>query len=440
MHEPGKADLADALISENFDRKDGTLQVGGLAVSMLAQTYGTPFFVYDAALMRRAYRALIQTVSGFAEVDYSVKANPDPAVIRIFAEEGAGAEIASGAEFDAARAAGITPQRILFAGPGKSDADIEHTVMAGIGEIHLENSEEMARVAAAAGRHGRTVRVAMRINPGAAAQGGAMRMGGKPSPFGFDEEEIEAVVDAIEAEPGLKLIGVHLFAGTQTLHAKTLLAQWSYGIALAARVARHIARPLETIDLGGGLGIPYFPGDQSLDLAALRAGLPELRAAITADPMLATARVVLEPGRYLVGPAGLYVARVRAVKESRGSRFVITDGGMHHHLAASGNLGQVVKRDFPLCAVVEQQGTNRSPCAVVGPLCTPLDMLARAAQLPPLRAGELVAVLQSGAYGLTASPTGFLSHPLPAEILVDGGQARLIGSGAEQTKVRDFLR
>lgn len=437
MREPGNPDLADVLISENFERKGGTLHVGGLAVPALAQTYGTPFFVYDAALMRRAYRALTQTVSGFADVDYSVKANPNSAVIRIFAEEGAGAEIASGSEFEAARAAGIDPQRILFAGPGKSDADIELTVSAGIGEIHLENIEEMGRVAACASRLGRTVRVAIRINPGAAAQGGAMRMGGKPSPFGFDEEEIETVVDAIDAEPSLRLIGVHLFAGTQTLHAKTLIAQWSYGISLAARVARRIGRPLETIDLGGGLGIPYFPGDQSLDLAALRAGLPDLRATLTADPLLAAARIVLEPGRYLVGSSGLYVARVRAVKESRGTRFVITDGGMHHHLAASGNLGQVVKRDFPLAAIVEPPSAVRASCAVVGPLCTPLDMLARAAHLPSLRAGDLVAVLQSGAYGLTASPTGFLSHPLPAEFLIDSGQVRIIRTGSIQTKNRN---
>ncbi len=426
MPEPGKADLADILIAQNFAREDGILQVGGFSVPEFAETFGTPFYVYDAGLMRRAYRGLASAVSGFAEVDYSVKANPAPAVIRVLAGEGAGAEIASGAEFEAAREAGIAPRRILFAGPAKSDADIERTVAAGIGEIHLENREEISRVAAVAGRHGERARVAIRINPGAAAQGGAMRMGGKPSPFGFDEEEIDSVADAIEAEPNLNLAGVHLFAGTQGLLAATLLAQWAYGIALASRVAGRIGRPLETIDLGGGLGIPYFLGDRALDLDTIRAGVPDLKAALATDPLLANARIVLEPGRFLVGPAGLYVARVRAVKESRGSRFVITDGGMHHHLAASGNLGQVVKRDFPLASVVEKSGAVRLPTVVVGPLCTPLDILARSAPLPPLRAGDLVAVLQSGAYALSASPTGFLSHPLPAEILVDSGKVTVI--------------
>ncbi|MGA4553738.1 type III PLP-dependent enzyme [Methylorubrum aminovorans] len=419
-------DLAAALIAENFSRDGGgVLHVGGLPLTDLAEEFGTPLFVYDAGVMRRTYRALRAALAGFAEIDYSVKANPSPAVIRVFHEEGAGAEIASGAEFAAALAAGVPPEKILFAGPGKGAADLDRVVACGIGEIHLENREEILRVAAAAERHGVTVRVALRINPGAAAQGGAMRMGGKPSPFGFDEEEMEAAIDAVEAQGPLRLIGLHLFAGTQGLKAETLLGQWAYGLGLAARIAGRTGRPLETIDLGGGLGIPYFSGDAALDLDTLRAGMPDLIATLRADPSLAGARVVLEPGRYLAGPAGLYVARVLAVKESRGSRFVITDGGMHHHLAASGNLGQIVKRDFPLAAVTETGGA-RAATAVVGPLCTPLDMLARAAPLPPLAEGDLVAVLQSGAYGLTASPTGFLSHPMPAELLVDRGTATVI--------------
>ncbi|MFG5118978.1 type III PLP-dependent enzyme [Methylorubrum sp. POS3] len=427
MNHTATPDLAATLIAENFSRDaTGVLHVGGLPLTALADTYGTPLFVYDADGLRRAYRALKQAVAGFAEVDYSVKANPNPAVIRVFHAEGAGAEIASGAEFDAALEAGVPPEKILFAGPGKSAADLDRVIGGGIGEIHLENREELCRVAAAAERHGTTVRVALRINPGATAQGGAMRMGGKPSPFGFDEEDLSEAVDAVEAEPRLRLVGLHLFAGTQGLKAETLLGQWAYGLDLAAQIARKIARPLETIDLGGGLGIPYFSGDATLDLDALRAGLPPLIETVGTNPLLAGARVVLEPGRYLAGPAGVYLARVLAVKVSRGSRFVITDGGMHHHLAASGNLGQIVKRDFPLVAVSGGEGV--SPCTVSGPLCTPLDVLARAAMLPTLAEGDLVAVLQSGAYGLTASPTGFLSHPTPAEVLVDGGQAAMIRS------------
>ena len=430
MPEP---DLADRLIAENFSRVRGGLTVGGIALEALAETYGTPLFVYDTVLMRRAYRRLKAAVAGFAEIDYSIKANPNPAVIRVFAQEGAGAEIASGAEFDAARGAGIAANRILFAGPAKSDSDIERVVAAGIGEIHLENIEELRRVAAAARRHGAQARVAIRINPIAQAQGGAMRMGGKPSPFGFDEEDIDAAVDAVDAEPTLRLTGVHLFAGTQILDADTLLTQWAHGLRLAAHVAARHGRPLQTIDLGGGLGIPYFAGDRPLDLAKLRSGLPDLVRTLRGDAWLSSARIVLEPGRYLVGPSGLYVARVRASKLSRGTRFVITDGGMHHHLAASGNLGQIVKRDFPVAAVRQAFDASTSPCVIAGPLCTPLDTLARTALLPELREGDLVAVLQSGAYGLSASPTGFLSHSMPAEVMLEDGEARLIGARSDRT-------
>lgn len=419
--------LADRLASARFPRRDGALTIGGLDLSGLAQRHGTPLFLYDAGAMRRAYRTLSEAVAGLAEVDYSVKANPRPDIIRVFREEGAGAEVASAAELRAALAAGVAPERILFAGPGKSDADIEAALAHRIGEIHLENRDEAERVAQAAGRHGRVARVAIRVNPGAAAQGGAMRMGGKPSPFGFDEEELEEVVDRIEAEPRLHLSGLHLFAGTQGLSAATLLAQWSYGLDLALRMGARTGRPLETVDLGGGLGIPYFQGEGELDLGALKAGAAALAERVRAEPLLAPARTVLEPGRFLVGPAGLYVVRVRAVKRSRGSLFVIADGGMHHHLAASGNLGQVVKRDFPVVAVREAEGAERRPAALVGPLCTPLDTLARAAPLPDLEAGDLVAILQSGAYALTASPTGFLSHPLPAEVLVEDGREIVLG-------------
>lgn len=421
--------LADRLVAQHFSRRDGVLHVGEFDLRDLAERHGTPLFVYDAAIMRRAYRDLSQALAGFARVDYSVKANPRPEIIRLFSEEGAGAEVASAAELRAALSAGVAPENILFAGPGKSDTDIAAAVEAGIAEIHLENREEMARVAEAAGRRGRVATVALRVNPGAAAQGGAMRMGGKPSPFGFDEEELEAVADAVQAETRLHCAGLHLFAGTQGLSAATLVAQWSYGLDLAVRLARRIGRPLESIDLGGGLGIPYFEGDATLDLAALGEGAAALAERVKADPLLASARIVLEPGRYLVGAAGLYVARARSAKLSRGSRFLITDGGMHHHLAASGNLGQIVKRDFPVAAVEEPAGAVRRPTAVVGPLCTPLDMLARATPLPELGAGDLVAVLQSGAYALSASPTGFLSHPLPAEVLVDEGRERVIGPG-----------
>jgi diaminopimelate decarboxylase len=324
-----------------------------------------------------------------------------------------------------AQRAGCAPGRILFAGPGKSTAELELAVAHGCGEIHVETFEEIARLGAICRRHGCFVNVAVRINPAASASGGAMRMGGKPAAFGFDEEQLDAVIAAVAAAEALRLTGVHLFAGTQILDARVLLAQWSHGLTLAADVARRTGTPLHRIDLGGGLGIPYHDGEATLDLAALSAGIGALRAQRASEPLLADAEIILEPGRFLTGPAGVYLMAVNAVKTSRGQRFVICDGGMHHHLAASGNLGQVIKRDYPLLAATKLDASSTA-ATVVGPLCTPLDTLGRTAALPHMTAGDLVAVLQSGAYGLTASPTGFLSHPTPAEVLVDHGTASLI--------------
>lgn len=412
------APLAADLIARNFGGEE-VLEIGGVSVRDLAQKYGTPLYVYDAKLARRAYHRLCAAVAGFAELFYSVKANPNPDIARLFVAEGAGLEIASGNEFRAAIAAGCAPERILFAGPGKGEEELALALASGVGEIHVESFEEIEMLGRLARKLGGPVSVGIRVNPVAAVQGGAMRMGGKPAAFGFDEEILADAIAAVARQPGLHLAGVHLFAGTQILDAQILLTQWAHGIALAARVADMTGRPLRTIDLGGGLGIPYHGADTALDLGILQAGVGELAARKAAHPLLRDARVVLEPGRYLIGEAGIYLMAVRAVKHSRGTRFVVADGGMHHHLAASGNLGQVMKRDYPIVAADRLGAPAEDVATLVGPLCTPLDTLGRQTALPALAAGDLVAVLQSGAYGLTASPVGFLSHPPPREIVLD---------------------
>jgi diaminopimelate decarboxylase len=255
-----------------------------------------------------------------------------------------------------------------------------------------------------------------------------MRMGGKPAAFGFDEEIIEDVLAAIAGQDTLHLNGVHMFAGTQILKADVLLGQWRHGLMVARRVAELAGGPIATIDLGGGLGVPYHDGDSELDLAAVAAGVPALVEMKQADPLLKDTHIILEPGRYLTANAGLYVMAVRAVKHSRGQRFIVTDGGMHHHLAASGNLGQVIKRDYPIVAASRMAATELAEAHVVGPLCTPLDTLGRQTQLPEVVAGDLIAVLQSGAYGVTASPVHFLSHPMPVEVMVEDGVYRAVGA------------
>lgn len=406
-----------------FEVKGDDLWIGGLPVRSVVSQVGSPAYIYDAGQMRRAYRRLAGVLGDFASIYYSAKANPAEPVIRLFIEEGAGVEIASLGEYRAAIAAGASPNRIIFAGPGKRRQELETVIGDGIGEIHIEGIDEIARIRAI----GAPVRASIRINPVPAVQVGAMRMGGKATAFGFDEEDLEAAVAAVASAPNVELTGIHVYGGTQILDAAALIGGWRHAIDLAGRVARMTGRKLTTVDLGGGLGIPYYSGDKPLDLDAVAAAIPELTALMKSEPLLADARAIVEPGRFLTGEAGLYVSEINAVKQSRGVRFLVLEGGMNHHLAASGNLGQVIKRNYPVVAPAHMTRAADSPATVVGPLCTPLDTLARDTGLPHLEAGDLVAVLQSGAYGMTASPVNFLSHPKPAEVLVEDGKIEIIG-------------
>ena len=421
--------LVDSIRETYFAGTGSELVIGGVSVGGIAEEHGTPLFVYDQAILDQKWARLRKALPERVEIYYSVKANPNRAILRTFLGHGCGLEIASGGELAQALAAGCPAERIVFAGPGKSDAEIREFLEAEAGEIHVESANEAARLARLCDERGANVRAAVRVNPTADAQGGAMRMGGKSAPFGVDEESMDDVVDALAVSSRIEVSGVHIFAGTQILDADVLEAQYRKCLEIASRLATKLGRPLSTVDFGGGLGIPYFDGDAELDL--IRYG--ELVDALVRDVDTET-RLMVEPGRYLVGEAGLYVTRVVDVKESRGKRFVVVDGGMNHHLAASGNLGQVIKRNFPV-AVLSRMGDDRSSKAdVVGPLCTPLDVLARNVSLPEVEVGDLIGVFQSGAYARAASPLGFLSHVTPPEVLVSDGVARLVrrrGSYAE---------
>jgi diaminopimelate decarboxylase len=417
--------LAERLVEKYFGASGGELTIGGVAATRIAEEYGTPLFVYDASVLKTKWSNLRRALPERVQIYYSVKANPSPAIVKTFLSLGCGLEIASGGELFQALAAGCPADRIVFAGPGKRDGEIREFLEAGGGEIHVESLNEARRLIAACEALGKEVRAAVRINPSSEVQGGAMRMGGKSVPFGVDEEEMGKVVAALQDSPRVHVSGVHIFAGTQILDASVLGAQYRKCIDLARTVARQLKGPLETVDFGGGLGIPYFEGDQELDLEAYGREVRELMATLEEETFAST-RFLVEPGRYLAGEAGIYVARVLDVKRSRGKTYAVLDGGMNHHLAASGNLGQVIKRNFPVAVLNRLGETTRETVDVVGPLCTPLDVLARGVDLPPVRIGDLVGVLQSGAYGRSASPLGFLSHPAPPEVLVSDGKHRLI--------------
>ena len=263
-----------------------------------------------------------------------------------------------------------------------------------------------------------------------------MRMGGRPAPFGVDEETLDEVLDHLLSFSSLEFRGVHIFTGTQILDSEILVTQYRHGIEIARRVADRAKRPLHTLDFGGGLGIPYFSHERELDVGQLRLALEVLMQEVRGDSRLAGTQFLVEPGRYLVGEAGIYVTRVTDVKISRGKKFVIADGGMNHHLAASGNLGQTIKRNYPVSVLNKLQQASDEMVDVVGPLCTPLDVIGRGVKLPVAEAGDLIGVFQSGAYARSASPLGFLSHSTPPEIWVDRGSHSLIRRRGE---IADYL-
>jgi diaminopimelate decarboxylase len=421
-----------ALIGQHFPDSGAELCLGGIPVGEIAARYGTPCFVYDRGVLDRKWALLREALPGEFSIAYSVKANPNAAIVRHFLAKGASLEIASQGEMARALAAGCPASRILFAGPGKTEAELEQALVQGIGEIHVESALEARRIAALTARLGLRARAALRVNPGAEAQGGAMRMGGKPAPFGVDEENLDEVLDILLGTPTIEFRGLHLFTGTQVLDYAVLAKQYRHGLAVARRVAARVGHPLHTLDFGGGLGIPYFPGETELDMTKLREELRAVMAEIAGDPLLTGTGFLVEPGRYLVGESGVYVTRINDIKVSRGKTFYIVDGGMNHHLAASGNLGQVIKRNFPI-AVVSRLGDGPTHAVdVVGPLCTPLDTLAREVTVSRAEVGDLVGIFQSGAYGLTASPVGFLSHSTPAEVLVGQGASELIRARGER--------
>ncbi|MBZ5723083.1 MAG: type III PLP-dependent enzyme [Acidobacteriia bacterium] len=415
-----KLELSARLAETLFEYRNGTVLIHGLSVEDIAARHGTPFYLYDSDVFVRQYQRLRRVLPEAIDIYYSIKANPHPKVISIFVGQGAGCEIASGGEYARARSAGAAPERIVFAGPAKGREELEYVVSHGIGEIHLESFEEMETLERLAQQCNTTVDVSIRINP-SAALGGGLLMGGQPTAFGFEEETLREVTQAVNNCTHLKLRGIHLYTGTQILDANSLLTHWQHAVVVGKQFADLVGAPVQTLDLGGGLGIPYFAHEQELDLDALANGARTLIDSAQADPKLASCRFMVEPGRFLTGPAGIYVARVRSVKACRGTTFVVLDGGMNHHLAASGNLGQVVRRDYPIVNLSRSNTADPTTVVIVGPLCTPIDTLGRKVTLSRPHPGDLIGILQSGAYGLTASPLNFLSHPTPAEVLVRDG-------------------
>jgi diaminopimelate decarboxylase len=399
-----------------FRSSGGEIVVGGVPLGLLAARVGsTPFFAYDRGLLTGRIDLLRSTLPAGISLSYAMKANPMPAVVQHVAGLVDAIDVASAGELRTALDTTMPVRDISFAGPGKTMAEIRQAVAAGV-TIELESATEAHRVVAAGDELGLRPRVAVRVNPDFAVKGSGMRMGGGPQQFGVDVESVPALIEDLIAAD-VDLAGFHVFAGSQNLQAEILCEAQSRTVQLVLALADKTPTPLTYVNLGGGFGIPYFERDAPLDLERVADNLRHLLET-EIRPNLPEAKTVIELGRYIVGECGVYVTRVVDRKVSRGRTYLVVDGGMHHQLAASGNFGQKIRRNYPMVIGDRLDDDELAPQHVVGCLCTPLDLLGENVALPAADIGDLVVLFHAGAYGLTASPTAFLGHPAPAEVLV----------------------
>ena len=402
-------------IPDGFSALDGALAIGEVKFTDVAAQAGeTPLFVYSRALLSETFARLRAAMPQQLAIHYAMKANPFGPLLQHMNGLVDGFDIASGGELVLAMNAGVDPARISFAGPGKRDAELEAAIGHGV-TLNCESEGEAERALAIAARIGKPLKIAIRVNPSFDLKGSGMKMGGGAKQFGIDEERVPVLVRRL-IDAGADWRGFHIYAGSQALKADALIETQSQTIALAARLAEEAGVAPPHVNLGGGYGIPYFPGDEPVDIEAVgRALSAELsgRASILADTHFA-----IELGRYLVGEAGVYLTRVIDRKISHGETFLITDGGLHHQLAASGNFGTVIRRNYPVAIANRFDAPAEDVQSVVGCLCTPLDRLSDQAMLPSADVGDLVVIFCAGAYGASASPANFLGQGPAAEMLI----------------------
>lgn len=402
------------------------MKIQGIEYTALAERFGTPLYVYDGDVLLRTLSDLSGALHPALEIFFSLKSNPNVSVFATLREGGARAEVSSLVELRTALLAGADPQNILFLGPGKSDDELAACLQTGVYAIVAESFDEVGRIDRLAGERGIRQRVLLRINPAYTVRGSRLTMGGKPRQFGIDEAQVLAAGNLPSRWRNAEPAGIHVYMGTRILDADIIGSNTRYVLDLADRVAAATGMPMEAVDIGGGLGVAYFDGEKELGAKQVAEHVnPPIEEFARNHP---DTRLLMESGRFLTAQAGVYVVSVRYVKESMGELFAVADGGTNHHMAAVG-IGSFAKRNFPVLLLNRPADDGApQPWSITGPLCTPNDTLLKRAMLPPLRAGDLLGVTRSGAYGPSASPGRFLSHGFPAEVLVRDGTAHLVRS------------
>ena len=400
---------------ESVATDDNVLIWAGRKISDIAEEVGqTPFYCYDRNRLDGRVAELRSALPDDISIHYAMKANPMPAVVAHMVPLVDGLDVASGGEMRVALDTGIDPRLVSFAGPGKGIGEIGQAIAAGI-TLNVESELELERILRISAEQDRRPHVAIRVNPDFELKTSGMKMGGRPAQFGIDAERVPGILREINLEK-IDFTGFHVYSGSQNLSHDAIIESQTKTLDLCIRLAEDAPSPPRLLNIGGGFGIPYFPADRHLDLEPIGENLEQLVS--KAQAAFGDVEIVIELGRYLAGEAGIYVSRVLDKKISRGETFLVVDGGLHHHLAASGNFGQILRKNYPTVVGTSVVGESMSAATVVGPLCTPLDLLADTMPLGHAEVGDLIVVLQSGAYGLSASPTRFLSHPEPGELLV----------------------
>ena len=400
--------------TDSLEYRDTELVWGEQTVRDIAESIGsTPFYAYSRKRIEARVDEFRAAMPDQLRLHYAMKANPHPDVVRHFATLVDGLDVASAGELEVALGSGADPATISFAGPGKRDFELRAAIQGDV-TLNVESASELTRALAIGEELGVRPRIALRVNPEFELKGSGMRMGGYSSQFGIDSEKIPEILNSLD-DSRAEFRGFHVYAGSQNLKADAIVESVERTAELVAELAAASPFRIAEVNLGGGIGIPYFPGEQNADLRAIGHGIANAVAEL--ERKLDGPAIVMELGRFLVGEAGIYVTRVLDIKESRGKLFAVCDGGLHHHLAASGNFGQVLRKNYPVVAAKHRE-RGAITVDVVGPLCTPLDILGSGVEFAGLEVGDLVVVLQSGAYGATASPIGFLSQPGFAEVLV----------------------
>lgn len=416
---------------KHFENQDGILMAGNVNVLTLVKEYGTPLYVYDLEIIRKQYEALRRTIPQKVKIFYAIKANPNPSVCSFLRSLGAGAEIASSGELHIALTTGFKGKNIVYNGPGKTDEDIQYAIKNGVRTINVEAMDELYRIEAIAKNEQRPVNVCVRVNPMYNIPHVKMQTGGGSQKLGIDEEQIESVVETALQLQWVRLLGIHVYVGSQILKQGVLLENIENTLDIACRTAKYFGFPLKCINFGGGLGVPFHEFEPEFDVENFGKGLTTLLDKASQEYDLSDTCLILEPGRFLVSGAGIFLTKVISVKESRGKKYGIVDGGINHAF-----LPIRMNRKYPTAVANKMDLPAKNSVILGGPLCTSMDVFSTEADLPHVEINDIISIFNSGAYGFSASLLYFLSAPMPAEVIVQNGKHFL---ARRRGKKEDFL-